>query len=108
MQKINLQTLDLGSLRSMKVAELRDIAGKIGIKDPETIHKVQLRQQIIDTVNQKKSEEEKKSRIKKKQSKISTEQKKNSVVSKYYSSDIDGAEKQGGQTDPVFKKNIII
>ena len=66
MQKIDLQNFDLDSLRSMKVAELRDIAGKIGIEDPESIHKVQLRQRIIETVQEKKSAEEKKSRKTKK------------------------------------------
>ena len=66
MQKIDLQSIDPDSLKSMKVAELRDIAGKIGIPDPETIHKVQLRQLIIETVKEKKAAEEKKSREKNK------------------------------------------
>lgn len=64
MQKIDLQSIDLDSLKSMKVAELRDIAGKIGIADPGSIHKVQLRQLIIETVKEKKAAEEKKLREK--------------------------------------------
>lgn len=64
MQKIDLQSIDLDSLKSMKVAELRDIAGKIGIENPESIHKVQLRQRIQEIILEKRASEVKKSRAK--------------------------------------------
>lgn len=102
MQKINIRKIDLDSLKSMKVAELRDIAGKIGIQDPETIHKVQLRQQIIDMVNEKKSEEEKKSRSVKKLKRPSATLKKDSSVSKELSSE---SESPGSQPASVLKKS---
>lgn len=56
--------IDLNSLKSMKVAELRDIAGKLGIENPGSIHKVQLRQLIIETVNKNKAAEKEKDREK--------------------------------------------
>ena len=102
MQKINIRKIDLDSLKSMKVAELRDIAGKIGIQDPETIHKVQLRQQIIDRVNEKKSEEEKKSRSVKKIKRPSATLKKDSSVSNELSSE---SESFGGQPASVLKNS---
>ncbi|MGI6206268.1 MAG: transcription termination factor Rho [Anaerovoracaceae bacterium] len=53
--------IDLDSLKSMKVAELRDIAAKIGIENPEAIHKVQLRQVIADKVMENAAQKDKKS-----------------------------------------------
>ena len=47
-----MTNIDLDSLKSMKVAELRDIAAKIGVENPEAIHKVQLRQVIADKVRE--------------------------------------------------------
>lgn len=40
----------------MKVAELRDIAAKIGIENPETIHKVELREVISQKVKENAAE----------------------------------------------------
>ncbi|MDD7408564.1 MAG: transcription termination factor Rho [Anaerovoracaceae bacterium] len=53
--------IDLDSLKSMKVAELRDIAAKIGIENPETIHKVELREVISQKVKENAAEQEKNS-----------------------------------------------
>lgn len=51
-QEVKMTNIDLDSLKSMKVAELRDIAAKIGVENPEAIHKVQLRQVIADKVRE--------------------------------------------------------
>lgn len=101
MLKIDLQKIDLDSLKSMKVAELRDIAGKIGIEDPETIHKVQLRQRIIEVINEKKSEEEKKSRARKKAKQTTTARKKDVTNFREASSE---AVTRGGQNGAALKK----
>ena len=87
MHNTDLQNIDLDALKSMKVAELRDIAGKIGIEDPGAIHKVQLRQRIIDKINEKKSAEEKKSQNKKKSKENSKKREKQDAVSEKKSSE---------------------
>lgn len=47
-----MKNIDIASLRSMRVAELRDIAGQMGIADPETISKIQLRSMIAERLEQ--------------------------------------------------------
>ena len=87
MHNTDLQNIDLDALKSMKVAELRDIAGKIGIEDPGAIHKVQLRQRIADKIKEKKSAEEKKSQNKKKSKENSKKREKQDAVSEKKSSE---------------------
>ena len=87
MHNTDLQNIDLDALKSMKVAELRDIAGKIGIEDPGAIHKVQLRQRIADKIKEKKSAEEKKSQNKKKSKENSKKREKQDAVPEKKSSE---------------------
>ncbi len=51
-----MKNIDIESLRSMKVAELRDIAGQMGIADAANISKVQLRSMIAERLEQLKKE----------------------------------------------------
>ena len=100
---IDLQSIDPDALKSMKVAELRDIAGKIGITDPGSIHKVQLRQQILDIVKEKKSAEEKKSRQQKKSKEMNIkreEQNPDAAESSF--------EAEAEEAVPVFRKKRIV
>ena len=51
-----MKKIDIEALRSMKVAELRDIAAQIGIPDPESINKVQLRGMIAEKLEAEKTD----------------------------------------------------
>lgn len=50
-----MKNITIESLRSMKVAELRDIAGQMGIADPGSISKVQLRSMVTELLEQQKA-----------------------------------------------------
>ncbi len=50
------KNIDAESLKAMKVAELRGLAGEMGIRDPEAIGKVELRNRIAEILAEKAEE----------------------------------------------------